>query len=90
MPIFRSTDLTSWDFFANAMSHVGQLPEHAGDASTGIFAPTLRHHGGRFWLTTTNTNEIACGQPIMSADDAAGPCSEPVRSSRTAGSTAGR
>lgn len=85
MPIFRSTDLTSWDFVANAMSHVGQLPEHAGDASTGIFAPTLRHHGGRFWLTTTNMNEIARGQLIMSADDAAGPWSEPVFVSGTVG-----
>jgi beta-xylosidase len=46
--------------------------------STGIFAPTLRHHAGRFWLITTDTNSKAEGQLLMTAEDAAGPWSDPI------------
>jgi hypothetical protein len=46
--------------------------------SGGIFAPTLRHSDGRFWMITTNWSDDG-GQLIVHADDAAGPWSEPVR-----------
>ena len=56
VPIFRSTNLTDWEQLGNALDRPGQLDLSATDvwSSFGIYAPTLRHHDGRFWLITTN------------------------------------
>ncbi|MFG6198233.1 family 43 glycosylhydrolase [Nonomuraea sp. JJY05] len=78
VPIHRSTDLVSWTLVTNALQRPDQLDVHAAPASTGVYAPTLRHHGEKFWLVTTNVVEIHRGQLIVSADDPAGPWSEPV------------
>jgi len=47
-------------------------------SSGGIYAPTLRHHDGRFWLIVTNCSEGG-GNLIVTATDPAGPWSDPVR-----------
>ena len=47
-------------------------------ANQGIFAPTLRHHDGRFWMITTNWADEG-GQLVVHAEDPTGPWSEPVR-----------
>ena len=47
-------------------------------SSLGIYAPTLRHHGGRFWLITTNVTEAGSTNFIVTSEDPAGPWSEPV------------
>jgi hypothetical protein len=47
-------------------------------ASRGIFAPTLRHHDGRFWMITTNMTDHG-GHLLVTAEDPTGPWSEPVR-----------
>src|SRR5699024_5253572 len=59
-------------------------PEHLdvrtglGGASGGIYAPTLRHHDGRFWMITTNIHEVGRGHLLVHAEDPSGPWSEPV------------
>jgi hypothetical protein len=78
VPIFRSTDLRSWELIGHALHEPSQLDVSKTGPSGGIFAPTLRHHDGRFWLITTNWSDDA-GQLIVHAEDAAGPWSEPVR-----------
>jgi beta-xylosidase len=78
VPIHRSTDLVTWTLVTNALQRPDQLNVQAAPASTGVYAPTLRHHGERFWLVTTNVVDIHRGQLIVSADDPAGPWSEPV------------
>ena len=78
VPIFRSTDLRSWTQIGNALDRPSQLDVSAAGPSGGIFAPTLRHHDGRFWMITTNWADDG-GQVIVHADDPAGPWSEPVR-----------
>jgi hypothetical protein len=78
VPVWRSADLLSWTQAGNALTRPAQLPEHPGAASTGIYAPTLRHHGGRFWLVTTNVLEVRRGQLIVTAEQAEGPWSDPV------------
>ncbi|MGC7101776.1 family 43 glycosylhydrolase [Amycolatopsis lurida] len=78
VPIHRSTDLVTWTPVGNALQRLSQLDVRAAPASTGVYAPTLRHHGGKFWLVTTNVLETHRGQLIVSADDPAGPWSDPV------------
>ncbi|RKN69241.1 MULTISPECIES: glycoside hydrolase family 43 protein [unclassified Microbacterium] len=80
VPIFRSRDLLSWTQIGNIL----ERPEHLdvrtglGGASGGIYAPTLRHHDGRFWMITTNIHEVARGHILVHAENPAGPWSEPV------------
>lgn len=78
VPVFRSTDLRSWEQIGNVLDRPSQLDVSKAGPSGGIFAPTLRHHDGRFWMITTNWSDDG-GQLLVHADDAAGPWSEPVR-----------
>jgi xylan 1,4-beta-xylosidase len=76
VPIFRSADLRSWVQIGHALDRPSQLDLSAAGPSGGIFAPTLRHHDGRFWMITTNATRWA--NLLVTATDAAGPWSEPV------------
>lgn len=78
VPVFRSTDLRSWEQVGHALDRPAQLDVSAAGGSGGIMAPTLRHHAGRFWLITTNWSDDG-GQLIVQAEDPAGPWSDPVR-----------
>ncbi|WP_084079543.1 glycoside hydrolase family 43 protein [Demequina sp. NBRC 110057] len=80
VPIHRSRDLVSWELVGHALPDAASVnaPLGAEGASKGIFAPTLRHHDGRFWLTTTSIRSVMNGQMITWADDPAGPWSSPV------------
>jgi len=78
LPIHRSTDLITWELVGHALDRPSQLPRAGAGYSGGIYAPTLRHHDGRFWLVTTNVSD-GPGHLLVTADDAAGPWSEPVR-----------
>jgi xylan 1,4-beta-xylosidase len=78
VPIFRSRDLVTWTQIGNILDRMSQLDLREAIDSGGIFAPTLRHHDGRFWLVTTNQAQMAHGQLIVSAEDPAGPWSDPV------------
>ncbi|ROQ59089.1 glycosyl hydrolase family 43 [Rathayibacter sp. PhB152] len=80
IPVHRSTDLTTWTQIGNALTRPEQIAEHRGYGSAGIFAPTLRHHDGQFWLIGTNVNDIPLrrGHFLLHAEDPAGPWSEPV------------
>jgi len=80
VPVYRSTDLLEWTPVGHALATAAQPAVKTGmdGANGGIYAPTLRHHGGRFWMTTTNVHEVARGHLITHAEDPAGPWSEPV------------
>jgi hypothetical protein len=78
VPVWRSDDLLTWEQIGHVLDRPSQLPHRAGRPSGGIFAPTLRHHGGRFWMVTTDYHRIFDGQLIVWADDPAGPWSDPV------------
>lgn len=81
VPVFVSRDLVNWRQIGNVLERSSQLSVRAGitGASGGIYAPSLRHHDGRFWMTTTSVHDVAGGHLIVHADDAAGPWSDPVR-----------
>jgi len=80
VPIHRSRDLVAWEPVGSALDRPEQLATRPGiaGASGGIYAPTLRHHDGRFWLITTNLQEITRGHLIVHAADPSGTWSEPV------------
>ncbi len=78
VPIFRSQDLVTWTLVGHALSRPSQLRVADAAPSGGIYAPTLRHHDGRFWMITTNVSD-GPGHLLVTADDPAGPWSEPVR-----------
>jgi beta-xylosidase len=78
VPIFHSRDLVHWAQLGNVLDRPSQLRLPPVTASSGgIYAPTLRHHDGRFWLITTNVNDG--GNLLVTARDPAGPWSDPVR-----------
>ena len=75
VPLFRSRDLVRWTQFGNVLTTDEQLVLPNG---AGIYAPTLRHHAGRFWLITTNVFQAERGHLIVHTEDPAGPWSAPV------------
>lgn len=77
VPLFHSRDLVHWRQLGNVLDRPGQL-NLADDipASAGVYAPTLRHHDGRFYLITTEVG--AKGNFLVSADRPEGPWSDPV------------
>lgn len=54
-PIFASQDLANWTQISTALSRPSQLPALAttNRSTGGIWAPTLRHHGGTFYISST-------------------------------------
>jgi xylan 1,4-beta-xylosidase len=87
VPLFHSRNLTEWSQIGHILDRPSQLAVEPGidGASKGIYAPTLRHHDGRFYLVTTNMNEIRRGHLIVHATDPAGPWSDPVYTSGAIG-----
>lgn len=77
VPIFHSRDLVRWRQIGNVLDRPGQLDLPADvPASGGIWAPTLRHHDGQFWLITKDVS--GAGNFIVTAERADGPWSDPV------------
>ncbi|KPI44814.1 Non-reducing end alpha-L-arabinofuranosidase BoGH43A [Cyphellophora attinorum] len=68
LPIYTSTDLVNWTHTTNAINRRSQLsfadsftriapPDQWGEsmlASGGLYAPTIRHHDGLFYVVCTN------------------------------------
>jgi xylan 1,4-beta-xylosidase len=78
VPVFHSRDLLHWTQIGNALDRPSQLRLPLDTPSSGgIYAPTLRHHDGRFWLIVTNVSDG--GNLLFTATDPAGPWSDPVR-----------
>ncbi|MEU6504839.1 glycoside hydrolase family 43 protein [Streptomyces sp. NPDC046942] len=78
VPIFHSRDLVHWTQIGNVLDRPEQLvlPLDA-PSSAGVYAPTLRHHDGRFHLIVTNVSGY--GNLLVTATEPAGPWSDPIR-----------
>lgn len=76
VPLFHSRDLANWRPIGHALTRRSQLPLGGCAPSRGIFAPTLRHHRGVFYLITTNVGQG--GNFLVTATDPSGPWSDPV------------
>lgn len=80
VPLFHSRDLVTWQQIGNALDRPEQLNVATGlaGANAGIYAPTLRHHDGVFWLITTNVSDFLKGHLIVHTTDPAKGWSDPV------------
>jgi beta-xylosidase len=79
VPIFHSTDLVTWTQLGNVLDRPTQLDLHGTSwLSQGVYAPTLRHHDGRFRLITTLCDDTGRHTFLVTAADPAGPWSDPV------------
>lgn len=76
IPVFASRDLVHWQQIGNVIDRPRELNFDGQDVSRGIFAPTIRHHDGLFYLITTAVDSI--GNAVFVAKDPAGPWSDPV------------
>ena len=78
IPVFRSTDLENWTQLGHVVDRHDQLDLSSVPSSGGLYAPTIRHHDGRFFLTCTLVGGSGrTGNFVMTATDAAGPWSDP-------------
>lgn len=76
VPLFHSKDLVNWQSIGHALVTNEQLPLFEQGTSRGIYAPTLRHHNGTFYLITTLVD--VRGNFIVTAKDPRGPWSDPI------------
>jgi beta-xylosidase len=52
VPIYHSRDLVNWTVIGHALNRPSQLEMRRVDPGGGIYAPSLRYHKGRFYLST--------------------------------------
>ncbi len=76
IPIFHSTDLLHWKQIGNAIDRPGQLNYDGHQISKGLFAPTIRHNKGIFYILCTLIE--TGGNFIITAENPAGPWSDPI------------
>jgi alpha-N-arabinofuranosidase len=75
VPVFHSRDLVKWTQIGHALTRRRQLDLSGVPSSGGVYAPTLRHHEGVFYLVTT---QIERGHLVVTARSPRGPWSDPV------------
>ncbi|MEV4569095.1 glycoside hydrolase family 43 protein [Nonomuraea sp. NPDC049419] len=79
LPVFHSRDLVRWRQLGHVVDRPGLLPLEGLDVSDGLWAPTIRHHEGRFYVVSTLAVERRGHLTfVATADDPAGPWSDPV------------
>lgn len=75
IPVYRSTDLVNWTHIGNCIDRPEQLPFNRLLTEQGVWAPTIRHHQGTFYVTATF---VGLGNFIISSANPAGSWSDPV------------
>lgn len=84
--LYHSRDLVHWRLIGHALTRTSLLDLRGVSDSGGVWAPSLSHHDGQFWLIYTNVRTCGMGRPfkdveifLTTATDIFGPWSEPVR-----------
>src|SRR5450759_2227759 len=80
LPVHRSRNLVDWEPVGHILDRPDQVDLTRVGDSGGMFAPTIRHDGTRFLAVCTLIGGAPgrSGNFIVTADDAAGPWSDPV------------
>lgn len=76
IPLFHSRDLVHWRQLGHVLTRDAQLPLRGIPSSQGIYAPTIRHHDGTYYVVTTNMQ--GGGSFFVTATAPTGPWSDPV------------
>lgn len=86
VPLHHSRDLIHWRPIGHVLTERRLLDLRGVIDSAGVWAPSLSHSDGRFWLVYTNLVNTGMGRPfkdirifITTATDIMGPWSDPVR-----------
>ena len=75
LPIYHSKDLVNWEQIGNAVSDPESYNFDGLKDKLGLFAPTIRHHEGTFYIINTC---VGCKMNFyITAKDPAGPWSKP-------------
>jgi hypothetical protein len=61
IPLYHSQNLIDWKRIGHVLTRPSQLDLRPCPSSGGIFAPTLRHHNGRFYVTVTAVHRARKG-----------------------------
>ena len=78
VPVFHSRDLVHWRQLGHVLDRPSQLGLDGVRPSGGIYAATIRHHRGVFYVVTTLVDGPGPGgHLVVTATDPAGPWSEP-------------
>lgn len=76
VPIYHSTNLVNWELIGHCLTRRSQLELEGCRNSGGIYAPTIRHHNGTFFMITTNVTDK--GNFVVHTDDITKEWSEPA------------
>ncbi|MCI2237758.1 glycoside hydrolase family 43 protein [Paenibacillus sp. TRM 82003] len=74
IPLFRSDDLVTWTPVGHVVTRAEQLDVRDVPTAGGAWAPTIRHHDGRFHVVVTDA--MGRGNLLFTADDPAGEWSD--------------
>jgi alpha-N-arabinofuranosidase len=78
LPIFHSRDLVHWHQIGHVLDRPSQLPLDEVRPSGGLYAPTIRHSNGTFYVINTLVDgKTKSGNFIVTATDPSGPWSGP-------------
>jgi len=75
--LWHSVDLVDWTLLGGAVERPAQYRRDGRAGPIDLFAPTLRHHDGRFWLACTNMAD-GQGNFLLQATDPGGPWSDAI------------
>ncbi|MBM7479145.1 glycoside hydrolase family 43 protein [Oerskovia jenensis] len=79
LPVFHSHDLVAWTQVGHAIHRTDQVDLSSVPSSGGLYAATIRHHDGTFYVVTTLVHTPGQGGHLLvTATDPAGPWSDPV------------
>ena len=83
VPVFHSRDLVHWRQIGHVLDRPEQLNLDGVEGSQGIYAPTIRHCDGLFYMVTTlrrpgGPEGFEDSNIVVTATDPAGPWSDPV------------
>ncbi len=84
IPLFHSKNLVDWEQIGYCITNSGYLPlMHGNPNASGIYAPTIRYHNGRFYVvctnvTTSDTMDTRFGNFIVTATDPYGEWTPPI------------
>jgi xylan 1,4-beta-xylosidase len=76
IPVFQSQDLVKWRLIGHVLDRPEQLDLDGLGVSRGIFAPAIRYHQGKFYVTCTLVDKG--GNFVVITETPAGPWSNPV------------
>jgi xylan 1,4-beta-xylosidase len=78
LPVFHSRDLVCWHQIGHVLDRPSQLDLDEIRPSGGLYAPTIRHHNGTFYVINTLVDgKRRSGNFIVTATQPQGPWSEP-------------